>query len=196
MTRINAKVVPLVVKLQYRSLLQDVADWLDDPRLPVNMFGQNKKYRLLRSLVEFDDSILSPYAFLDFMPLTKESVLYCFENCPYIYSPSRLVDFLCYLGCKSAKGGPVTYNHVYTWRLPEVEKAYIERKHYYFSDCYEGDFNDRQKFLKLQLLDFLKDSAFYEDFLARLESNDFPNSAPVTSPIAERFGCMKSFRLQ
>lgn len=170
----HRRLLPIFVKPVYYQLIQDILKWLDDPT--VNSSRSGIRYKCLDGLVNYtlDQSILTPYAFLDLKPLTLQSVLFCVENCYYIYSPSRLVDFLCCLGVRTSRGRLVSYNTIYPWPLHYLDSKFLERKADLFKNCFSGQSKyDRKLELTSLMFDFIEQSQFKTDFLIRLDSNNF-----------------------
>ncbi|MEY3333970.1 MAG: hypothetical protein RLZZ176_2273, partial [Cyanobacteriota bacterium] len=135
-----------------------------------------RRYKCLSGLVRYtqNDTVLTPYAFLELIPLTLPAVHYCVENCSYIYSFSRLVEFLAFLGCRTSRKRLITYNTVYPWPLAPIEPVFIERKAKFFEGLTSGQSKfDRKNELSVLMVKFLEQSGFREDFLNRLQSEQF-----------------------
>lgn len=170
----HRKLLPIFVKPVYYDLILDLLRWLDDPLVCSTKSGM--RYKCLDGLVRFtlDETILTPYAFLENIPLTLPAVTYCVNACPYIYSLSRLVEFLAFLGCRTSRKRLITYNTVYPWPLMPLDSTFSERKAELFRNCVSGQSkSDRKNELSGLIVDFVECSDFRADFLNRLQSNEF-----------------------
>lgn len=170
----HRRLLPIFVKPVYHQLILDLLKWLDDPTVNSSRIG--KRYKCLDGLVNYtvDKSILSPYAFLELQPLTLQSILFCVENCYYIYSPSRLVDFLSCLEVRTSRGCLISYNTIYPWPLHYLDAKFLERKHDLFKECSSGKSKyDRKLELTSLMFEYVEQSGFKSEFLIRLEANNF-----------------------
>jgi hypothetical protein len=170
----HRQLLPIFVKPVYHQLILDLLKWVDDPDHCSNQSG--RRYKCLDGLVRYtqNDILLTPYAFLELTPLTLSAVHYCIQSCPYIYSLSRLVEFLAFLGCRTSRKRLITYNTVYPWPLAPIEPVFIERKAKFFEGLISGQSKfDRKNELSVLMVKFLEESGFREDFLNRLQSEQF-----------------------
>lgn len=170
----HRKLLPIFVKPVYYDLILDLLRWLDDPLVCSTKSGM--RYKCLDGLVRFtlEETILAPYAFLGDIPLTLPAVTYCVQSCRYLYSLSRLVEFLAFLGCRTSRKRLVTYNTVYPWPLMHLDSIFFERKVELFSNCGSGQSKfDRKNEISSLIVQFVEKTDFRADFLNRLQANEF-----------------------
>lgn len=169
----HRQLLPIFVKPVYHELILDLLHWLESGN---NSSRVGRRYKCLDGLVRYtqNDTVLTPYAFLELIPLTLPAVHYCIDSCPYIYSLSRLVEFLAFLGCRTSRKKLITYNTVYPWPLAPIEPVFIERKAKFFDGLSSGHSKfHRKSQLSCLMINFLEESRFRKDFLNRLQSEQF-----------------------